>query len=275
MSFTKTKAFASGTGGTVERLNQGQNCAIAIVEGTKSIERLVRYAARSTATGATSDYDVNALAVSPAIGVSELLWNGAADVTFRGFLAGYDGEERIVRNITASKILLVTTEDTADLVAANRVLCASSFGQYLGANGVGRLTYDGTAARWRFSVIDPGAPITPTFSAGDYVNWTVGSGNVTACRFQQHGKKLTVWLTIVTASATGGTSTLQRVIPGGFTCANSAMCGVAQGVDNSSATLVFADTVTTALRFSRIDGVAWAASVSTTLINGVFQIEVL
>lgn len=284
--FTKTAASAVDDAMTVTRANQGQGCAVAIVEGMKSIERLVRYLARSTATGANADYDVNALAISPAIGVSDLDWNGAADVTFRGFLAGYDGEERIVRNITAAKSLLITNEDTADLVAANRVLCASNYGQYLGPGGIGRKTYDGTAARWRFDVIYPGAPITPTFSAGDYtgngsLTWTLGSGDVVNCQFQQFGKLVLVWISLAATSTGGAAATaLQRTIPGGFKSSLAQIVGPVYANDNGTVVHAYGYTpggASALMQFIRFDGAAWSnASANNTQVQsqGALQLVI-
>src|SRR4051812_50096433 len=76
--WTKTVAFreAPNNAGTFDRLNQGQACAVALCEGDKSFEIFVRNVGTSTDTGTLDDYDIDALAVAPAIGCATWRWNG-------------------------------------------------------------------------------------------------------------------------------------------------------------------------------------------------------
>ncbi len=259
-AWTKTAAADPDEVLTTDMANQGQGCAVAIVEGAKSIEKLVRYVGASTVTGTQSNYNLDALAVAPAIGIAELRWGGAADVIFTGFTGGLEGRDLIIRNVSASKSLLVKHDVTS--TAANRFYTQSTYGQYLGPGGVGRATYDGTVSRWRFECLDPGLPISPAYSSGDYtaVDWTVLIGDVALRAFQQRGRLVHLFLSFPTPTAAGGRAQLDQLIPGGFTTSDAQTAwglAVNGGPTVNGCWQVFSGSAT--LRATLVGGANWAA----------------
>lgn len=176
--FTKTAAFDVGTPGTVDALNTGQGAAVAIVEGTKAIEKPRITTAASTVTGTQNDYDVDALAVAPSVGTGILNWSGASAVTFNGFAGGLPGRMLLVKNSSAAQTLTIVSQATGS-IAANR--CDGPVaGLVLGPRGCACLWYDGVASRWIVDVLNLGEG-TVSFVGG----LTVG-GLLAVSGFGQH-----------------------------------------------------------------------------------------
>lgn len=153
-AFSKTPAFDVGTSATVDALNAGQGAAVAIVEGTKAIEKPRTTTAASTDTGTQNDYNVDALATSPAVGIGILNWSGASAVTFNGFMGGLSGRVLIIKNSTAAQTLTIATEAGAS-TAANRCTGPAA-GLALGPKGCAYLWYDGVTSRWIVEVLNFG-----------------------------------------------------------------------------------------------------------------------
>ncbi len=230
---------------------------------------------RSTITGTTANYDLDAIATSDQSEISYWEWNGASALTLSGITGGSDGRLLYIQNVTPAQYMWLKSNDSGS-TAANRFNTESTNGQYLGPFGTAIAIYDATSLLWFVTVLDPGAPITPTFSAGDYTSWTVASGDVQTCCYQQRGKMLTAWFSINTSTVAGGTALLQRVIPGGFTAAKTCHVGYVQAADNSVAAVATMSVAGgTVIRFSRNDGANWSAATDTTSVSGVATIEVV
>lgn len=268
-AFTKTAAFATGTAGTVDNLNTGQGAAVALVEGTKSIEKLVRYVKPSTVTGTQNDYNLDGLAVAPAIGVALLNWAGASDVIFTGFSGGIDGRTFIVKNNSAGKTLRITTQ-AAGSTAANRCINPSAVGQDIGAGGSAYLWYDGTASRWNIELISPGAWLTPAFSAGNFTTNGAGGYTVPSVLTQaycQMGRTLHYAVMTSIGTVTAAASTELRVALPASLLANRRQMTFSQVYDNAvyRAGLVEAQVGVGYLRVfaDMTQTLNWTASVST------------
>jgi hypothetical protein len=164
--------------------------------------------------------------------------------------------------------------------AANQILCPAVGGQIVGVFGRMQLIYDGTSAKWREAVIEPGAWITPTFSAADYTasgggSWTVGAGDITTLLFQQRGRVLTVAWDISFTSVSGLPVALQRVIPGGLQAASviyAPSLAAQSGVGTNGKCQVIPGT--TIYYYRDLVGTAWADSVELTTIQGSFTFQV-
>lgn len=282
-AFSKTPAFAdSEKAATVDRLNAGQGCAVALVEGAKSFEKLSLYPSASTVTGAQNNYNLDGLAAAPAIGTGVLNWAGAADVTFTGFAGGIAGRVVLIKNKSASSRLRIATQHT-DSSEANRCINPSAFSQDLGVGGSALLVYDGVASRWNVELISAGAPITVAFSAGDFtasgsMSWTVGAGDVTTFTYVQVGKMLHIHFYIVSTTVGGTPSTELRItIPGGYTSAKVALNTIQAG-DNGSvgvgAVLVAASGTVLRCFKSMTSADNWSAATDATFVAGQVTIEI-
>lgn len=213
-----------------------------------------------------------------------LRWNGGAAGVVRSFTNPSSGRAFFLENVTAAQTLRVSHQDTGAATAANRVICESTAGQWLGPGGIGFCRYDSTTSRWRFYVIDPGAPITRTFAAGNYTangaqTWTVASGDVMTDAYVQRGKQVTFWFNVVTSTVGGTPNTELRItLPGGFT-ATKTMIAFARVIDNGTgvASLCFVAAGTTFVTISASVAAAapnWTASTDNTAVQGTITFEV-
>jgi hypothetical protein len=150
--------------------------------------------------------------------------NNASALTFGGFVlsGGNISGARLILDNVGSSTVKVATED-ASSTAANRCICLSDDGQIVGPGGRLLAIYDGTTARWRVTLLEPGDPIAVAHNAGDYtgsgsLTFTVASGDLTRYLYTQRGRQLDLTLRIDNAS-TGGTAAayLKIACPAGFT----------------------------------------------------------
>lgn len=224
-------------------------------------------------TGAQNNFDLTARS-------TYLRCTGAAPV-FSGFTVlgatPSDGDQVLIecQGTTAR----VTNQDTNSTIT-NRVVCPSTNGQIIGANGRMLLVYDGTAGRWRESLLDCGAWIAVPYNAGDYTGsgsqtWTVDSGDLDTGLYKQQGTTLFVQYYLKSTSV-GGTPAgfLQITLPAGFTAGSNAfsMCFVQDAGGTSAAGLV--RPVTTILRVQKIDGSNWGASTNSTFIGVAIPVNI-
>lgn len=227
----------------------------------------------STDTGAVNNFSLTAP-------FTFLRCTGAAPI-FSGFTvdgAAPVGGCRVLIECLGTT-LRVTTQDT-NSTDVNRVICASANGQIVGVNGLILAVYDDTTDRWRATVLDPGAPITPAFSAGDYTTdtgtWTVASGDVGAFVYQQRGK--TVWVSyLINTTTVATTPNLLRIaIPGGFTATKTTYGGLHRFVDNGTAAVGFSrvNASATVIENGRQDGAAFANATDNTYVWAQITFEV-
>lgn len=184
----------------------------------------------TSATGTQNNFDLNAANAT-------LYCTGAAPV-FTGFTVGGAAPAtgaRVVLVNAGSGTVRVAKEDSGS-TAAHRITSPSARGQIVGVNGSITLVYLGVPSRWDVVVVEPGAPITIPYTAGDFtatgsMTWTVDSGDVQALRYLQQGNQLTLTL-LIAASTTGGTASngLFFLLPNSFTVATQ---GTQEGVHGS------------------------------------------
>jgi hypothetical protein len=170
-----------------------------------------------TTTGNIDNLDVG--------GARFVRMNNATLATIRGLVAGYPGQLVTFVSIGAGNVFF-NHQDT-NSTAANRLInFVTSAGTPLAAAvGTATFVYDGTTLRWRLVEHTQGAPITPTFAAGDYtangtMTWTVESGDVIAFTYYLNGRNLTLAYAIEGTTIAAPLSTqLRMAIPNGYTIA--------------------------------------------------------
>lgn len=149
--------------------------------------------------------------------------NNATDSTIRGLVAGVAGQQVTIVSIGAGNVLLA--HQNAGSAVGNRLINTATSGNtpLAAGKGVATYTYDATTARWRLSAHDQGAWITPTFAAGDYSAWNVGSWTVASATTQQYWLRGTqlfrMWA--VSGTTAGSPIAVTMAMVGGFTPVSS------------------------------------------------------
>ena len=220
-------------------------------------------------------------------GANVLYCDNATLLTLTGFAAGYDGQRLHIVSRGAGQVDIAN--QSASSTAANRVINGVTGTRSLAAgSGVMVLEYDTDAAnaganpRWRCILHNQGAWITPSFSAGDYtangaMTWTVAAGQVTTCAYWLKDRTLMFMLEAI-GTAVGGTpnTTLQRLIPGGFTAAkqtNTSNPVSDNGTFQTGKTFVTSGATTFGFR-STAGAVNWTASAASCSVQTQIAIEV-
>lgn len=113
---------------------------------------------RSTVSGATNNYDLDAIVTADQTQIDWWQWNGAANLSLTGLLGGVDG--RIIRgqNIT-SGFLMTLVHESGSSTAANRFTTNNAASLTVNAGEIFTLAYDGTAQRWDAQVLASTAPV--------------------------------------------------------------------------------------------------------------------
>jgi hypothetical protein len=228
----------------------------------------------TTSTGTQNDFSLSAH-------YTVLRCNNATALTITGFSVGgatpTAGDQVVIENIGSSTVRVAHNDGGS--TAAFQVTCPSTRGQILGANGSMRLVYDGTTTKWRLAAVQPGAPITPTFAAGDFtasgaMTWTVAAGDVTVLAYSQLGKLVTIMINLVTTTVGGAASTqLKILIPNSFT-ANSNALNTCLVSDNGAFGAGYLITVATQVVVGLISTGNWAAAADNTAVQGFLTFEV-
>lgn len=167
----------------------------------------------------TSTGNQTALALPTGTGDLVIYCNNASLLTIQGIAAGLNGQRLTIRSINASAHVSFTHEDAAATATNRLTLCATVGTTSLFASvGFASFRYDGT--RWRLDVHEQGAPITPTYAAGNFTatvgTWGVDAGDVASYRYFLRGRILTVWFDINTSTTTGSPGSLILAVPGGY-----------------------------------------------------------
>jgi hypothetical protein len=209
------------------------------------------------------------------IGPSVLLRCTGAAPSFSGFMvngaAPYAGCRATVICVgTSAKVL----HQDAGSTAAHAILTPSIAGQIIGANGRMDLVYDATTARWREALVDPGVPLDIPYAAGNFTaapagTWVVEAVDLVTAKYVQNGRRLTLFVTVITSSVTGTPNNLRVAIPGGFVATAGTQYGsLAPAYDNNVFTSAIPNTSTsdsnTVVRINRSDFANWAASANLT-----------
>lgn len=194
-SASQLARLAAGTAGKVLQTNGAGSAPTWVTPVVVSSEQT------TTATGAQNNFDLTER-------WTYLRCTGAAPV-FSGFTvagAAPQGGDRVTIEClgTTAKV----THQDAGSTAENRIICPSTNGQIVGANGRIELIYDTTTDRWREALVDPGGAITytPTWT-GSGSNPAIGAGTLTGS-YQQRGRVVWVEIRLVyAADSTEGTGT--------------------------------------------------------------------
>lgn len=223
----------------------------------------------TTATGAQANF-------APSAGdVVVIRCTGAAPV-FSGFSGGVAARRLSLLCLGTS--LRVLHQDGGSS-AANQAICPSTNGLIVGLAGQIDLVYDDTTDRWRAFTVSAGAPLTPTFAAGDFTasagNWTLTAPDVTTHAYSQVNKTLTVWLVVATTTVSTTPDYLRSAIPGGFTATKGAG-SYAQIDDNAVAMAGVAavDAAGTTIDYDIASGATFAAATNTTGVTATLTFEV-
>lgn len=270
--YTNASNIDSGTVPTA-RLGSGTANSASVLRGDQTWAVLTAEQVYAS-TGAQND-------VAPDAGeIVQILCTGAAPV-ITGFSGGAAGRQLLL--VCKGTTLKVSHQTGSS--AANQITCESTAGQIVGVNGMILLTYDATNSKWLAACLDPGAPVSVTFSAGDYtgnglMTWTVASGDVEVHRFKQRGRDVRYEIMVFT-STVGGTpdTTLRVAIAGGFVPsvnASGRSAFVAAYVsDNGTEQLGRTNFSATHIEFVRVPSAAWSAAADTTRVsfNGNITID--
>lgn len=224
-----------------------------------------------TSTGTLSNYDPSYL------GCLHLRCNNATALTITGRVAAASG---CLLLISAANAQVNLTHD-ATSTAANRLYNKATSGATpLAAGGHALYIYDATLSRWVLKEHEQGAWITPTFAAGDYTassgNWTVGSGDVTLCKYKLIGRTLHWCLNLATTTVSSTPASLKRAIPGGYTGVADFRGSTAYWDNATTAgTGIFVSTTTTLDFYRDITGtLAYSAATDQTYVQAQGALEV-
>lgn len=231
----------------------------------------------TTSTGTQDDF------APGLVGDTLLRCNNAALLTIRGLAGGYDGQRLWIVSMGAGQVDLA--HQNANSSAANRLLnMATSASSSLAAgSGSALYIYDASTLRWRLVAHEQGAPITPTYAAGDYTTtgaggWSVGSGDVTTFHYKLSGRMLTVAFTIDTSSVIAAVGGILRIkVPGSFTANKATYTAIGFLGDNAAtATAGFVRVLAsgTVLEIQRNDTANFTASTDATYVRGELTFEV-
>lgn len=153
--------------------------SMALFQGDQALDQLRGVILpASIAAGTYNDYALDDQCVT-------LTVTGAGAVTFTGFTNGRSGRFLVVKNGGTNSIFFAHTSGSS--IAANRIGCFSSQGQWIGGLGSAVFQYDGTL--WRLMWIVPGVGVawTPTIvSAGGAGVPTYGAQTGKFIQFAEH-----------------------------------------------------------------------------------------
>lgn len=218
-------------------------------------------------------------------GCGLILMNNASLATIRGIKAGYPGQRIKIVSIGAGEVDFA--HQNSNPTAANRLINWVTSGITPLAAGVGEATYqyDDTVSRWRLVDHEQGAYITIPFSAGD---WT-GNGAMTVTvpsapatdKFLIRGRTFSYSFFVANNITIGGTpnNLIQRLLPNGYTTADTGSGGPMRVFDNGTYRMGFAFVVfgssTTKIVFTIFDLSNFALSTANSGLfgNSVFEIQ--
>lgn len=152
------------------------------------------------------------------------------------------------------------------------------------SKGVIEFEFDGT--NWVLHFHEQGSAITPTFAAGNFtgngsMTWTVGSGDVTTCKWILRGKFVTVTFSLTTTTIGGTPNTSLQIgngAYGGFTLFGEHAVGCMVN-DNGGGFVggfvqASSGASTTSIAVLRSALAVWSASTDSTAARGQITFEV-
>ena len=267
--YTNASNLALGTVPTA-RLGSGTADANDVLKGD-STWGVVTTEQTYTSTGSQND-------VAPSSGGFVYIRCTGAAPSITGFTGGEAGRVLILECLGTT---LQVTHQGAGSTAANRIICPSTSGQIVGVNGKIMLVYDDTTDRWRATVLNPGAPITVAHSAGNFtasgaMTWTVDAGDQTTFSYQQIGKTVRLWISIVTSTTAGVADTNLRVtLPNSWAITKTVTQAVVISDGGNLAGQAILSAAATYVAFYRMDAANWtlAANAVNAAFVGQFEVD--
>jgi hypothetical protein len=210
--------------------------------------------------------------------------NSAAALVITGFsvagAAPKGGDRVTVHNIGAFSVRVANQD--AGSAAANRAIHPSVQGQIIGTNGSIEYIYDDTSDRWRMVRVEPGAPISVGFNAGDFtgsggMTVTVEAADLATFTFRQTGKTVRICVDFGSFTVGGTPSThVQVLLPNGFVSSveqrNAAHVRVNAVFENGY--MHIAGAASTQMLIGRSAANSWVASTNNNDARGTFDVEV-
>lgn len=211
-------------------------------------------------------------------------FNNATLSTLRGLKAGSDGQQVTIVSMGAGEVDLA--HQNAGSTAANRLINRITSGITPLAAGFGSAIYeyDATTARWRLVEHNQGAWITIPFNAGDWTGnglMTVSVPSMATDKFYIKDNTFNYLFFNQNNITIGGTpnNLVQRLLPNGYTTADTGSGGPMRVFDNSTYRIGFAFAIasssTTQIFFTIFDLSNFALSAAHTGFFGncLFEIQ--
>lgn len=155
------------------------------------------------------------------IGNTLIEWSGASDVTITGLAGGIRGQFITIKN-TGTKVAYFAHNSGSSSAENKFKNYATSGFTPISVNGNITYQYDGTD--WQIINHNQGTWIFSTYNSSDYTasigTWTVDFGDVATCIYLLSGNTLSCRFSLFTTSVSSTPTTLNRIIPGGFTSIN-------------------------------------------------------
>lgn len=221
--FTRANPVLANRRGTIDQYNAVFENTIALLQGDQPFDAFSLNIEDSVSTGTVNNFNLDALATAPKTGVGYLRFMNSSSLTLTGMTGGREG--RVVPFMVYDAPLHLLNENAASS-SSNRFVTearAADARQVIGKGGWGLLIYDIVNARWYVHLGSPGAPITQSYTAGDYFatgggspGWTVDAGDVSTHQYIQYGKRVTIKVTIATSTISGTPTALRINMPIGW-----------------------------------------------------------
>ncbi len=220
------------------------------------------------------------------VGHTVIFWNGNADIDITGIAGGVAGALLTFKN-SGTKVASFPHLSGSSSAANQFTNIATSAKTPVAPGGAASWYHDGT--NWNLIAHEQGAWITPTFSAGNFtgngsMTWTVGSGDVTTCKYKLRGKEVTLQFSIATTTVGGTRSSALQIgngAWGGFSLTGEHSVG-GMVADNGAGAGTWATgfvqassgSTATAVQILLPSLATWAASTDNTSVRGAITFEV-
>jgi hypothetical protein len=211
--------------------------------------------------------------------------SNASALTFTGMTVNgatpNDGDRVII--IAANSTVKMANDNSGSTVG-NRFGHPQSAGQILGLNGIAEYIYVETDNAWRPLAVEPGAPISVAFAAGNFTasagTWTVESGDQLTFTYQQRGTTVRFAILINTSTVSGVTTGQLRIaMPNGFVAAAEEHIGVL--IYNNNSQELFealvsngATNITISPAGGSVGAGAWTNSTNLMSLRFIMEIQV-
>ena len=239
-----------------------------------SIEEMAYTVIIPTSTGTQNNWTPGV------VGNTVIKCNNASLLTITGIVGTVvTGHRLIIMSIGAGQVDLVYSSGSSSV--GNKLINFATTGLTSLAAGAGVAEYVYDGSRWVMVSHEQGAPITPTFAAGDYTSptgtWAVTAGEAAILTYYLRGRQLTVTYEVSLTTVTGTPAHLRRKIPGGATGAAGNSFQPTRVSDNGGGVVWGMAIASTAdiQFFSTVGGGGWAASTLLTTVQGVYTVTIL